>query len=71
MAIEKNLNSGGHFGDTSLTALPIQPICPIFVVNRLIWQCSFAGSSKTATRILIFSMAMDADYSFELIPIVH
>jgi hypothetical protein len=28
-----------------------------------------AGSSKTAPRILIFSMAMDADYIFELISI--
>ena len=28
-----------------------------------------AGSSKTAPRILIFSMAMGADYSFELISI--
>ena len=26
----------------------------------------FAGSSKTAPRILIFSIAMDADYSFEV-----
>ena len=28
-------------------------------------QCSLAGSSKTAPRILTFSMAMGADYSFE------
>jgi hypothetical protein len=35
--------------------------------NGLNWQCCLAGSSKTAPRILIFSMAMDADYSFELI----
>ena len=28
-----------------------------------------AGSSKTAPRILIFSLAMGADYSFELISI--
>ena len=27
-------------------------------------QCCLAGSSKTAPRILIFSIAMDADYSF-------
>ena len=49
-----------------LIALPIQPIWPIFVVNGLDWQCSFAGSSKTAPRILIFSIVMSADYSFEL-----
>ena len=28
------------------------------------WQCCLAGSSKTAPRILIFSMAMGAEYSF-------
>jgi len=28
-----------------------------------------AGSSKTAPRILIFSMAMDADYTFKPISI--
>ena len=33
------------------------------------WQCYLAGSSKMALRILIFSMAMGADYSFELISI--
>ena len=37
-----------------------------FTVNGLDWQCCFAGSSKTAPRILIFSIAMGADYSFEL-----
>ena len=34
-----------------------------------IWQYCLAGSSKMAPRILIFSMAMDADYTFELISI--
>ena len=29
-------------------------------------QCCLAGSSKTAPRILIFSIAMGADYSFYL-----
>ena len=28
------------------------------------WQCCLAGSSKTAPRILIFSIAMGADSSF-------
>jgi hypothetical protein len=28
------------------------------------WQCCLAGSSKTGPRILIFSIAMGADYSF-------
>ena len=40
---------------------------PIFLVNRQNWQCCLAGSSKTDPRILIFSMAMGADYSFKLI----
>ena len=44
--------------------LPIQSILPIFEVNGLDWHCCLAGSSKTATRILIFSIAMDVDYSF-------
>ena len=33
-------------------------------VNGLDWQCLLAGTSKTAPRILIFSIAMDADNSF-------
>ena len=40
-----------------------------FEVNGLDWQCCLAGSSKTAPRILIFSIAMGADYSFQLISI--
>ena len=36
--------------------------------NGLNWQCCLAGSSKSAPRILIFfSMAIGANYSFELI----
>ena len=46
-----------------------QPIWPIFAVNRLNWQCCLAGSSKTAPRIFIFSIAMGVDYSFELLSI--
>ena len=34
--------------------------------NGLNWQCCLAGSSKTAPRILIFSIAIDADYSYEV-----
>ena len=34
--------------------------------NGLNWQCCLAGSSKTAPRILIFSTAMGADYSFHV-----
>ena len=49
--------------------LPIQPIHLKNWPNGLNWQCCLAGSSKMAPRILIFSMAMGADYSFELISI--
>ena len=35
--------------------------------NGFDWQCCLAGSTKTAPRILNFSIAMGADYSFELI----
>ena len=65
----KNQNPGGLFGATSQTALQIQSIWPIFLVDRLNWHCCLAGSSKTAPRILIFSMAMGVDYTFELISI--
>ena len=46
--------------------MTIQPIWPIFEVNGLDWQCCSACSSKTAPRNLIFSIAMGADYSFEV-----
>ena len=42
------------------------PIQPIYRKNgpMLNWQCSLAGSSKTAPRILIFPIAVGADFSF-------
>ena len=49
--------------------LPIQPIHLENGPNGLYWQCYLVGSSKTAPRILIFLMAMGADYSSELISI--
>jgi hypothetical protein len=36
---------------------------PFFEVNGLDWQCYLAGSSKTAPRILILSIAIGANYS--------
>ena len=59
--LKKNQNSEGHFG-----ALPIQPIHRENGPNGLNWHCCSAGSSKTAPRILIFSIAIGADYSFEM-----
>ena len=35
-----------------------------FEVNGLDWRCCLAGNSQRAPRILIFSIAMGADYSF-------
>ena len=40
-------------------------VWPIFEVNGLNWHCFLAGSSKMAPRILIFSIAIGADYFFE------
>ena len=39
--------------------------------NGLNWQCCLADSSRTDPTILIFSIAMDANYSFELISFVN
>jgi hypothetical protein len=60
MAIEKIKSLGVAL------ELPIQPIWPIFEINGLNWHCCLAGSSKTAIRILIFSIAMVTDYSFDV-----
>ena len=42
------------------------PFGPIFEVNGLDWHCYLAGSSKTAPRILISSIAIGAKYSYEV-----
>ena len=46
--------------------MPIQPIYLKNGPNGLNWQCCLAGSSKTAPRILIFSITIGADYSYEM-----
>ena len=48
--------------------MPIKPIYRKNGPNGLNWQCSLAGSSKRVPKILIFSIAMGADYSFEKCP---
>ena len=45
-------------------ALPIQPIYLKLWPNWPNWHCCLAGTSKMAPRILIFSIAMGADYTF-------
>ena len=42
------------------------PFTSKIVPNGRNRQCYLAGSSKTAPRILIFSIAIDADYSYEV-----
>ena len=39
---------------------------PFSEVNGLDWQCYLAGSSKTAPRIWILSIAIGADYSIDI-----
>ena len=48
--------------------LPAKQHCQFspFEVNGLDWHCCLAGSSKTAPSILIFSIVMVADYSFDV-----
>ena len=56
MAIEKIKIQG------AVLELPIQPIYLKTGPNWPNQQCRLAGSSKTAPRILIFSIAMSAEY---------
>ena len=46
--------------------MPIQPIYLKNGPDGLNWQCCLAVSSKTAPRILIFSIAIDVDYSYDV-----
>ena len=55
MIIEKNQNPG-----------EFSPFGPTSEVNWLDWHYCLAGSSKTAPRILIFSIALGAEYSFDM-----
>jgi hypothetical protein len=61
---QKNQNPGSRFGATCKTAMPIQPIYHKNGPDGLNWQCSLAGSSKTAPKILIFSIAIGAKSLF-------
>ena len=66
MAIEKNQNPGVCFGALAKQHCQFRQFGPIFEVSGLDWQRYLAGSSKTAPRILIFSIATGADYSYEV-----
>ena len=70
MAIEKKIKILGN-----VLELPAKhhyqfssfgPFGPIYEVNGLDWQYYLAGSSKTAPRVLIFSIAIGADCSYEV-----
>ena len=58
MAVEKNQNPGGRFAKQHYQ---FSPFFPVYGPN---WQCCLAGSSKTAPRILIFSIVLGAEYLF-------
>ena len=66
MAIEKIKILGAVLELPAKQHCQFSPFGPLYEVNGLDWQCYLAGSSKTAPRILIFSMAMGAKPSFWL-----
>jgi hypothetical protein len=64
MAIEKNNILGAVLELPAKQHCQFSPFGPIFEVNGLNWVCYLAGRSKMAPRILIFSIAIDAHYSY-------
>jgi hypothetical protein len=66
MAIEKIKILGAVLELPAKQHSQFSPFGPIFEVSGLDWQCYLAGSSKMAPRILIFSIAIGANYSYEL-----
>ena len=66
MAIEKIKILGALLELAAKQHCQFSPFGPAFEVNGLDWQFGLDGSSKTAPRILIFSIAMGAYYSFEV-----
>ena len=66
MAIEKIKIVGAVLELPAKQHCQFSPFGPASEVNGLDWQCCLAGSSKTAPRILIFPIAIGADYSYEV-----
>jgi hypothetical protein len=64
MAIEKIKILGAILELPAKQHCQFSPFGPIFEANGLDWHCCLAGSSKTAPRILIFSIAIGADYLY-------
>ena len=66
MAIEKIKILGAVLELSAKQHCQFSPFGPNFGVNGLDWQYYLASSSKTAPRILIFSFAIGANYSYEM-----
>ena len=66
MAIEKIRILGAVLELPAKQHCQFSPFGPNFEVNGLDWHCCLVGSSKTAPRILIFSIAIGTDYSYEV-----
>ena len=66
MAIEKIQILGAVLELPAKQHCQFRPFGAIFELNGLDWHCCLAGSSKTAPRILIFSIAIGVDYSYEV-----
>ena len=62
MVIEKIKNLGAVLELPAKQHFSALPIWPNFEVNGLDWQCCLAVSSKTAPRILIFSIVLGVEY---------
>ena len=62
MAIEKKSKSWVPFWSYQLNSTANLAHLPQIRANWSNWQCCLAGSSKTAPRILIFSIAMGTEY---------
>ena len=66
MAIEKIKILGTVLELPAKQHCQFSPFGQIFEANGLDWQCYFAGSSKMVPRILIFSIAIGADYTYAM-----
>ena len=65
MSIEKIKILGAVLELPAKQHCQFSPFGPIYEVNGLDWQCYLAGSSKMVPSILIFSIALGADYSYQ------
>ena len=66
MAIEKIQIPGAVLEIPAKQHCQFSPFGPLYEVNGLEWQCYLAGSSRTAPGILIFSIAIGVNRSYEM-----